>query len=571
MAEFRQSFGQEGSEYEVLRQKIRQELQRGSPTRSSSSVVDMGSFSHQSLMPPQPSPYSPVRDHVAELNSLRYELTLSVEKYSTMVLCKEAADTRIHEMQNDVDASFHRITQLETELNHSRYESEVIRNDYEIQLRRSQDEIDNLRREMDMNAVQWQDNSVHTEQRMIELEKQVQTQSVAASALTAQNSDADQRLHELEGTLGRRTAELSEMTKKYAALQIINETIESSNAQLLIQVDKDMTSITSRDIRIKELDSSHERVSNQLMEITTANATKQQHILDLESLVENDHEQIRMLKQQLSELTTTSSVERTAMIRRHSDETTTLRDELLACQSSFAILRTTSENTITDLNILVQKSNEEIQSLKATVAELATLKGTLETSMTELQNQTRKDAYDVEHLTRQITDLTAMHTTTKTALEKTINTMESVNRKGNDELTLLKNRLFDMESHLRTSTDDNEKLNKSVHDMTITNNDLTRDREMLQGKLRQYQEEIVGLRQQADLAMSNELAKIHAEKTIVSLESQSRKEQQDIDRLKKQLVDVELSERKVVDEKHRQNQVHFTLYFSPFPLFLSAI
>ena len=127
MAEFRQSFGQEGSEYEVLRQKIRQELQRGSPTRSSSSVVDMGSFSHQSLMPPQPSPYSPVRDHVAELNSLRYELTLSVEKYSTMALCKEAADTRIHEMQNDVDASFHRITQLETELNHSRYESEVIR------------------------------------------------------------------------------------------------------------------------------------------------------------------------------------------------------------------------------------------------------------------------------------------------------------------------------------------------------------------------------------------------------------------------------------------------------------
>ena len=94
----------EGSEYDILRQKIRYELERG----SQSSLLDSFQQSPPRRPLPQQSPYSPVRDHVAELNSLRYELTLSIEKYSTMALCKEAADTRIHEMQSDVDASFHR-------------------------------------------------------------------------------------------------------------------------------------------------------------------------------------------------------------------------------------------------------------------------------------------------------------------------------------------------------------------------------------------------------------------------------------------------------------------------------
>ena len=288
MAEFRQSFGQEESEYDILRQKIRQELQRSSPSRSSSSVLDTLSFQPPPM--PQQSPYSPVRDHVAELHSLRYELTLSVEKYSTMALCKEAADTRIHEMQSDVDASFHRITQLETELNQSRYENEVMRKDYEIQLH----ETDNLRREFDVHTMQWQGNSVLTEQRMVELEKQLQAHSVAASEHTTQNNDADKRLLDLDRTLGQRTDELSEMTKKYSALQVINVSIESSKAQLLSQSEKDMASITSRDIRIKELEASYERVSNQMMETTAANATKQKHILELESHAENDHEQIMM-------------------------------------------------------------------------------------------------------------------------------------------------------------------------------------------------------------------------------------------------------------------------------------
>ena len=542
------------SEYDSLRQKIRNELERSPLRKSTASVLDLGgtgTLSFQSpMIVPQQSPYSPVRDHVAELNSLRYELTLSVEKYSTMALCKEAADTRIHEMQSDADANYYRITQLETELNRSRYESDVIRNDYETQ-----------KKEFDAHAMQWQSSAVLSEQRIVELEKQLQTHSVTASEVTAQKSNTDKQLHNLEEKLGQSTEELSEMTKKYSALQAINVSIESSNAQLLIQLEKDMASITSRDNRIKELEASHDRVSAQLMETTAANATNLKNIVDLESHTEKDHGQIVMLKQQLSD----ASMERTTMIRRHSDETTTLRAELLACQSSAAASRATYEGTIADLNILVQQSNAEIQSMKKQISELTALKGTLESTVTELQNQTRKDAYDVEHLTRQITDLTATHATTKTALEKTISTMESVNRKGNDEITLLKNRLFDLESHLRTCTDDNEKLNKSVHDMTITHNDLTKERESLQGKIRQFQEEMVGLRQQADLATSNETARIHAEKTIMSLESQSRKDQLDIDRLKKQLVDVELSERKVLDEKQRQDQVHVVPSSFPLP------
>lgn len=192
-----------------------------------------------------------MRDPVSEVNSLRYELNVSLDKYAKLALSKEASDRRIGELQAELETNRIKHSKVARKLES---DSVALQSDYDtglmrlkVELHIANTEATNLKREYDMQRL----HSMASDKRIVELEMQLDISRNDLSAGNVARSQSEKRIAELEAHCHMADDELAVAKKQLVSVSDMKVQMDAIIAGLQEQRKKDAAYVADCDSRIK--------------------------------------------------------------------------------------------------------------------------------------------------------------------------------------------------------------------------------------------------------------------------------------------------------------------------------